>query len=256
MNSITAISADDLPRHSEFVGARFDQLDMHDILALLARQPMNGPFRYIVTPNVDHIVRLDKDPEIYSPLYNEAWLSVCDSRILQLLARKSGLDLPVIPGSDLTKALFESVIDPMEAVNVIGGDDEVIEAVRRKYGLRNLNSHMPPMGLKSKPEAIAACAGFIADHPARFTFICVGSPQQEIVAQAAMAHPDAKGIGLCVGASLDFIAGKQKRAPEWMQKNRLEWLYRLMSEPGRLWKRYLVDGPRIFKIWWDWRKDG
>jgi len=159
----------------------------------------NHGFRYIVTPNVDHLVRLHNEPEVYGPLYAASWLSVCDSRILELLAKVSGI--------------------PLSA------------------------------GMRRKPEAIAAAAQFIADNPARYTFICVGSPQQEMLAKAALERGDCVGLGLCVGASLEFLAGRIKRAPKWMQQYRLEWLFRLASEPQRLWKRYLVEGPKIFWLW-------
>ena len=108
------------------------------------------------------------------------------------------------------------------------------------------------MGLRNKPEAIADCAQFVADHPARYVFICVGSPQQEMVAKACLDRGDCVGLGLCVGASLDFIGGRVLRAPKWMQQLRLEWFYRLISEPKRLWKRYLLEGPKIFWLWAKW----
>ena len=235
-----------------FCGVRFDDLDAAQTLRRCADITLADPFRFIVTPNVDHVVRMNIEPDVFNPLYGAAWLSVCDSRILQLLAKISGPQLHAVPGSDLTAALFADVIEPNEAVNVIGGDDAVIKAVTKRYGLRNLRHHQPPMGLRKKPEAVAAAAKFIKDNTARFTFICVGSPQQEMVAKAALESGQAKGLGLCVGASLDFLAGKVKRAPKWMQKTRLEWLYRLASEPKRMWRRYLIEGPKIFIIWAKW----
>jgi len=235
-----------------FCGVRFDDLDAAATLKRCADITTVDTFRFIVTPNVDHVVRLNQEPDVFKPLYAAAWLSVCDSRILQLLAKISGPSLHAVPGSDLTAALFAKVIDPSEPVNVIGGDDDVISAVVKRYGLNRMQHHQPPMGLRKKPEAVAAAAKFIADNPARFTFICVGSPQQEMVAKAALETGNAKGLGLCVGASLDFLAGKVKRAPAWMQKTRLEWLYRLASEPKRMWRRYLMEGPKIFVIWAKW----
>ena len=237
---------------STFCGVRFDDLDMAQTIERCADVTTQDPFRFIVTPNVDHVVRLNKETDVFKPLYKAAWLSVCDSRILQLLAKISGPTLHAVPGSDLTAALFADVIDPNEPVNVIGGDDDVIDKVINRYGLTRMQHYQPPMGLRRKPDEVAKAAKFIADNPARYTFICVGSPQQEMVAKAALEHGAAKGLGLCVGASLDFLAGKVKRAPTWMQKARLEWLYRLASEPGRMWKRYLVEGPKIFIIWAKW----
>lgn len=240
------------PRSYEFVGATFDPLTPVQTLSRCKWITPQHGFRYLVTPNVDHIVRLTKEPEVYKPLYEKAWISVCDSRILELLANFSAIPLIAVPGSDLTAQLFDNVINPDEPVNVIGATAAMIADLKSKYGHTNINHHVPPMGLRSNPDAIDAAAQFIADHPSRYTFICVGSPQQEMVAKAALERGDCIGLGFCVGASLEFLTGRIKRAPEWMQKRRLEWLYRLISEPGRLWKRYLIEGPKIFAIWLKW----
>ncbi|MBL4852868.1 MAG: WecB/TagA/CpsF family glycosyltransferase [Robiginitomaculum sp.] len=243
----------------EFCGTLFDTLSPVETLERCKSVKVTDNFRYIVTPNVDHIVRLNKEPDVFKPLYKPAWLCVCDSRILELLAKFSGIKLPAVPGSDLTAQLFDNVIKADDPVNVIGADPDVIEKVIARYGLTHLAHHQPPMGLRRNVEAIDTAAKFIVDNPANYTFICVGSPQQEMVAKAALERGDAKGLqakglGLCVGASLDFLAGKIKRAPKWMQKTRLEWLHRLASEPGRMWKRYLVEGPKIFIIWYKWQR--
>ncbi len=242
------------PRSYEFLGANFHPLDPVQTLSRAKWMTAEKPFRYIVTPNVDHIVRLTKEPDVFKPLYKDAWLSVCDSRILEALAAKSNIPLKAVPGSDLTQQLFDNVITPEDTITVIGADEEIIGIVKAKYGLTKVNHHEPPMGLRRKPEAVKACAEFILNNPARYVFICVGSPQQEMVAKAAMELEGTVGLGLCVGASLDFLGGRTKRAPKGMQQARMEWLFRLMSEPKRLWRRYLVDGPRIFLIWHQWRK--
>jgi exopolysaccharide biosynthesis WecB/TagA/CpsF family protein len=109
------------------------------------------------------------------------------------------------------------------------------------------------MGLKHKPGAVVRAAAFAAAQSSRFTFICVGAPQQETIAYAIAQHGDARGVGLCVGAALDFLSGNAKRAPQWMRALGLEWLYRLGSEPGRMWKRYLVTGPKVFSLFAEWR---
>ena len=236
----------------EFLGTNFMPLTLEQTQSLVAKRDPSEPFKYVVTPNVDHIVRLWKETKTYKPLYDGAWLSVCDSRILEILSKLSRQQLSPVPGSDLTARLLHHEIKPDEPVNVIGGDDEIIATMRRDFDLTNLNQHEPPWGLKNKPDAIEACAEFVAQNPARFTFICVGSPQQEMVAQACEARGDCVGLGLCVGASLEFLTGRVKRAPLWMQKARIEWLHRLASEPKRLWKRYLVEGPKIFGIWLRW----
>lgn len=240
------------PRSYEFLGAQFEPLSPMQTLERAKWITLQHGFRYIVTPNVDHIVRMWKEPDVFKPLYEASWLSVCDSRILELLANFNGIPLKAVPGSDLTEQLFDNVIESNTPINVIGGDADVIAKVKARYGLSNVNVHTPPMGMRHKPDAIAQAAQFVADHPARYTFICVGSPQQEMVAKACLERGDCIGLGLCVGASLDFLAGRQRRAPKWMQRARMEWLFRLLSEPRRMWKRYLVDGPRIFAIYLRW----
>jgi exopolysaccharide biosynthesis WecB/TagA/CpsF family protein len=239
-------------RSYDFIGATFDPLTPIQTLARAKWMTADHGFRFIVTPNVDHLVRLAKEPEIFKPLYEASWLSVCDSRILELLAAFSGIPLKAVPGSDLTQQLFDNVISADDTINVIGADEDIIEKVKSIYGLEKINLHQPPMGMRHKPESIAAAADFIARNPARYTFICVGSPQQEMVAKACLDRGDCIGLGLCVGASLDFLGGRTKRAPDWMQSLRLEWLFRLVSEPRRLWKRYLLEGPKIFFLWIKW----
>jgi len=186
----------------EFLGTRFMPLTLEQTRQHISVVSKPAPFKYVVTPNVDHIVRLWRETETYKPLYDGAGLSVCDSRILEILAKLSGIPLSPVPGSDLTAQLFKHNIKTDEPVNVIGADTEIIDHLRRTFNLTQLNHHQPPWGLKNKPDAIAECAQFVAENPARFTFICVGSPQQEMVAQACEARGDCLGMGLCVGASL------------------------------------------------------
>ena len=241
-------------RTFEFLGAEFHPLDPVQTLSRAKWMTVQTPFRYIVTPNVDHIVRLTKEPHVYKPLYDAAWLSVCDSRILELMANSSDIPLKAVPGSDLTQQIFDNILTKDDDITVIGADKEIIEIIKDKYDVGNIYHHEPPMGLRKKPEAVAKCAQFIKEHPARYVFICVGSPQQEMVAKAAAELEGTYGLGLCVGASLDFLAGRTKRAPKWMQQARMEWLYRLASEPKRLWRRYLIEGPKIFLIWQNWKR--
>lgn len=240
-------------RHIWFLNSAFDKIDLDVALTRISERKASKPFAFVVTPNVDHLVRLETDT-VLATLYAQAWLTVCDSRVLELIGRFSGEKIDVTPGSDLTARLFDKVIDPDETVTIIGASSDVIDAVTARYGLTDVRWHEPPMGLRHSREALEDCARFVAENPARFIFMCVGSPQQELVAEACLDRGDCTGLGLCVGASLDFLGGKTERAPEWMQRSRLEWMHRLASEPRRMWRRYLVDGPKVFLLWRRWRK--
>jgi len=236
-----------------FLGLEFSGLDLDQAIdAVTARASIDCAFAYVVTPNVDHVVGLSSEPA-RRPLYESAWMTLNDSNILKRLGKRVGLSLPVATGADLAERLFDGVIDHREPVTIIGGDKAMIEELKRRYALTDVRWHRAPMGLKQKPEAIVKAAAFAAAQPSRFTFICVGAPQQELIAYAIAQRGDAMGVGLCVGAALEFLSGQTQRAPVWMRKAGLEWFYRLASEPGRLWKRYLVTGPKVFSLFAAWR---
>lgn len=233
-----------------FVGVGFDLLTMDAVLERLVAVTAERPYGYVVTPNVDHAVRLD-DPDQAKELkhiYEGADLSLCDSRIIAHLARLSGITLPVVPGSDLTSALLVEVIRAGDRIAVVGGDTDMMSDLGRRFPGVELLHHEAPMGLRSNEAARVGAARFIAEARARFTFIAVGSPQGEMIAGAVRAFPGATGMALCIGASLDFITERQRRAPKLMQKLSIEWMHRLASDPRRMWRRYLVEGPRIFLL--------
>ena len=97
------------------------------------------------------------------------------------------------------------------------------------------------------PVGVEECLRFVENEsPFRFCILAVGCPQQEILAKALQSRGRARGLALCVGASINFMTGVERRAPKWIQHAGFEWLYRLLNDPGRLAKRYLVRGPRIF----------
>jgi len=239
----------------DFMGFHFDPLDLDSAVRIVAaRARARDPFQYVVTPNAAIAVARHQEPDTFAPLLENAALVLNDSRILQMLGGFSGLTLPVACGSDLTERLFESEIDSDEEIVLIGGDAALAKAVARRYHLTKLRHHVPPMGLRSNTQAVADAAAFAARAKARFTFIAVGCPQQEIVAKAIKDRGDAIGIGLCIGASLEFLAGAKQRAPKWVQHMRLEWLHRLLSEPGRLWRRYLLGIGPLLSAWRAWER--
>ena len=203
-------------------------------------------YGFVVTPNVDHFIRCQEDPG-FRDLYRAAAFVLLDSRFAARLVRLTHhIDLPVCPGSDLTAALFES-IKPDDPIVLIGGRPEQIEHLRRRFGLRAVQHYNPPMGFIRDPAAVETCLQFIEQAaPFRFCFLAVGSPQQEKLAKALKERGRARGLALCVGASLDFLTGGERRAPRWMQQAGLVWSYRLLQNPRRLASRYLVRGPRFF----------
>jgi exopolysaccharide biosynthesis WecB/TagA/CpsF family protein len=244
------------PPAQRLLKVRFDALELEGLLARLAGRDAAAPFAYVVTPNVDHVLRLqDAGPGLHAA-YERALFSVCDSRILRRLAAWKGMRLDLAAGSDLVAALFGRVVGPDTAVTMIGGTEEVAQGLRERYGLRRLAHHNPPQGFIEDASELARCVEFVVAHPARFVLLCVGFPRQEIVAARLAETAGATGLGLCVGAAAEFLTGVKRRAPGWMQRAHLEWLHRLLSEPRRLWRRYLLEAPRIFLLFWRLPRQG
>jgi N-acetylglucosaminyldiphosphoundecaprenol N-acetyl-beta-D-mannosaminyltransferase len=227
---------------------RFMTLDFADgdRPALLARVAAMArePYGYVVTPNVDHVVKL-MDGRVEPEVYDGAALKVCDSRILAHLARLRGKMLAVYPGSDMTADLLASPVAKGLTIGVFGPDPAAFDDLTALYPDRRFTFIEAPM-------LTPGTAGWIAavDAAARADWdvllACVSFPKQERFAHALRAAGRETGVALCVGASVDFLTGRQQRAPGLYQQLSLEWLHRLLSQPRRMFRRYVIEGPAIF----------
>lgn len=226
-------------------------LDTYDVKGFIRRVHGLGAtvLAYAVTPNVDHLIRLHDDPD-FRLTYGAADFVLLDSRVLAKLIRWTRRkSVPVCPGSDLVAELFGTEIKPSDPIVVLGGSDSQAQRLREKFCLLDLRHFNPPMGFVHRPEELERAVRFIEDQsPFRFCFLAVGSPQQEKVAYVLKQRDRARGLVLCVGASINFVTGEERRAPKWVQKLSFEWAYRLFRDPRRMASRYLVRGPRVFGI--------
>jgi N-acetylglucosaminyldiphosphoundecaprenol N-acetyl-beta-D-mannosaminyltransferase len=234
-------------RSIDFLGCRFDIASIEEAVRDILAET-GGPFKYVVTPNVHHMVRLLEEPATMQPLYERAWRVFCDSRVLSRLAWFSGRCLPVITGSDLTARLIALAGEQRLTIALIGPTAAACAALGSRYPGVNVVFHTPPMGFIKSEHEVQKCVDFVVKTQAPLSFLAVGMPQQEILARHIADHSQARGVGLCIGASIDFLTGKQRRAPVWVQKAGLEWLHRLLSDPRQLASRYLIECPRIFYL--------
>jgi len=231
---------------ADVAGMPFDLVTESLVDDAIRNRPPEATFEYVVTPNVDHVVKNHRLG--LRTLYDDAWLSVCDSRILARLARIVGVEFPdVITGSDLTRRLIERYVVNGDRISVIGCDSANVERLRALLPGVTIYHYNPPMGFIHDESEIERAVAFVVAHPSRFVFFAVGAPQQEKLA-ARVRERGASGIGLCVGASILFVLGVEVRAPRWIQALHLEWLFRLLQSPRRLWRRYLIDDPLIFGL--------
>lgn len=238
----------------DFLGFRFDALTMEQAVAWVEERAQGARFAYVVTPNVDHAVMLgEAGAEPWRAAYRAAVagadLVLNDSRILARLARLSRLELPVTPGSDLTRELIARAAGRTGSVALVGGSTGELAWLRAALPNWGVEHYDPPMGVRDDPAAQAAIAAFVEAAGAELVLFAIGAPQSEIVAHTIARRGRARGVGLCIGASIEFLSGAKRRAPRWMQRAGLEWLFRLVSEPRRLWRRYLIRGPRVFRLW-------
>lgn len=230
------------------LGLDFADLSLGGVLGWLVARPVDAAFGYVVTPNADHLVRMQRQP-LLRPLYRDALLRLLDSRVVARAAKAAGLAAPeVVPGSDLTAQLVAQVIDPAEPITILGMEAEAKVALAQRWRLRRVAHYNPPMGFERDPALMEQAVRFIEENPARFTFLAVGSPRQCKVAHAVTMRGRARGVGLCIGASLLFLSGHERRAPRPVQQAGLEWAWRLAQDPRRLAWRYLVDSPVVLRL--------
>ena len=249
------MSAATLPT-SDFLNLRFDVGSEVAFLARIAALARADGFSFVATPNVDHMIRLhEEENPATSPLwaaYRRAALTICDSRILTRLAVRSGIDLPAVPGSDLTARIVHSQEFAGMQCHVIGGDAAMLAALQRQFPGLRWSQFEPPHNVLRDPAAQQAIVRSVTAARADVTFMAIGSPQSELVCAQILDAGAARGVALCIGASLEFVTGVKRRAPAVLQRLSLEWLFRLATEPRRLWRRYLIVAPRIFTIWKRW----
>ena len=242
-------STEPKPNAYSMQGIPLSNLNAEQIAQWLKDEKFSG-LQYVITPNVDHLVRYAAAGNIaFIQAYDEASIAVLDSRVLQLAIKYiHRVTLPLLPGSDLTEYLFKSGVICHRKVAIIGGGAKAVARVQEKFRLQTFFHYNPPMGFINKPDEIERCIEFVRHHQPEVLFLAVGSPRQEILAHRLKQLVDFPCKAFCIGASIDFLIGKEKRAPAWMQKLALEWLYRFIKDPKGKFVRYFVDGPRILGL--------
>ncbi len=236
----------------QFLGLPFCLLSQQQAVRLLIDR-CGPPYRYVVTPNAFNVVTAYDNPETLLPIYRGAWLSLCDSRVVRGLARLERLSLPLVTGSDLVAALL-SMLDSFDpgrpSVNlaIVGPPPALAQDLRTRYPNLRLDILPAPFGLATDAQARLAVARACVAASWDILLLCLGEPTQALIAQQIAELGRTSGVALCVGAAIDFLAGKRRRAPLLLQKLGLEWAYRLAQEPRRLWRRYLLESPNIFRI--------
>ena len=195
----------------------------------------------LFTLNLDHVVKRRVSPD-FVQAYGRATFVSADGWPLVRLARQQGATIERVTGADLVLPVCEAARDEGLPLFFFGATNESLalaatELTRRFPGLVIAGMEAPPLGFDPLSDAAAAAGGRIGASGARFCFVALGAPKQEMFAdRMALICPH---VGfLCIGAALDFISGGQRRAPKIWQAARIEWLWRLSHNPRRLAGRY------------------
>lgn len=208
--------------------------------------------RYICVTSVHGVIMAQDDPEVAKYL-NEADIATPDGMPVVWALRSFGHSQQQrVYGPTLMLEICRSAEQNGDRIFLYGGRQDtlplLVDSLLDKFPrLRIAGSYSPPFRPLTAEEDQAVCDS-IAESQADIVFVGISTPKQERwMYEHRGCFPGVTLIG--VGAAFDFHAGRTKQAPSWMQRNGLEWLFRLSSEPGRLWRRYLLITPRFIPLW-------
>ncbi len=212
--------------------------------------------RYVVTPNVDHLVLLRDNPP-FQTAYREASLVVADGLPLVLVSRIFGKHIPErVAGSDLVPALFDAA-DPRRPLRVflLGAAPGVAERAAQRIecswpDVRVAGTYSPPLGFEQNQQENLKILERIAYQRPDVLVVGLGAPKQELWVHTHQRQIQASVV-FCAGATIDFLAGEKKRAPSWIQKMGLEWCHRMLTDPRRLVPRYARDAWVFPQLVWN-----
>lgn len=243
-------------------GIKVDSLDMYGAVNLLSNW-LNVDARlcrYVVTPNTDHIVKLDSNINFRSA-YNKAALILADGFPLVIASKMFGNPLPgTVPGSDLVPALFDYFQNDLAkdlTIFLLGAAPGVADRASLKIQakwprVKVVGTLSPAFGFELDQAECEHICRVVAKSGADLLVLGLGAPKQELWISKYSKQLPVK-VALCVGATIDFLAEEKPRAPIWMRSFGLEWFHRMASEPRRLAGRYLKDAiifPKIILKEW------
>lgn len=220
---------------------RVNMPDQTALIAELTRRFRAGQGFALATINLDHLVKLRVDPD-FRAAYAAQDLVVADGNPIVWLSRLARQPVTLVPGSDLVLPLARLAAAEAMPIALLGTTEAALDAAARHIGAAEPGARIvariaPPMGFDPDSDAAGALLRRIEASGARLCFVALGAPKQERL--AARGRREAQSVGFAsIGAGLDFLAGNQQRAPQWVRRIAMEWAWRMLSAPRRLVPRY------------------
>lgn len=238
------------------LGVAFDNLTLRETVGRIEEMIASRRSHYVVTANVDFLAQASRDLELQHILLN-APLVLCDGTPLVWASRLFGNPLPErVAGADVVPELIRVAAEKKYRLFFLGATEEAntqaVARLRAQYPELEISHYSPPFRPLSKRDDAKIIRQIRADKP-DLLFVAFGCPKAE--KWLATHYPElGVPVAIGVGATIDFLAGRVKRAPLWMQRGGVEWIYRLCQEPRRLFKRYATDlwyfAGAMVRQWW------
>lgn len=215
--------------------------DAATLLSAVRERMRAGEGYALATINLDHLVKLARDPS-FRAVYAAQDLVCADGNPIVWLSKLARKPVSLVPGSDMVLPLAHQAARNGIPIALMGSTDATLAAAAETLraqvqGLQVAICIAPPMGFDPTGSEARRILEDLAASGAKLTFIALGAPKQEIFAAYGRGLVPDMGFA-SIGAGLDFLSGRQTRAPQWVRKIQMEWAWRMLSNPRRLVKRY------------------
>lgn len=240
-----------------FMNTKVDNFTMNEAIEAIDRLIQQDKNGYVVTPNIDHIVRLETDENLQR-VYADADVILTDGKPMIWMSKLYGTPIKEkVSGSDLFPRLCKLAAEKNYRVFLLGAAEGVaVKAasnLQKKFpGLMIAGTYSPPFGFEKDEEEIQHIIQIVTAAKPHILIVGLGCPKQENFIYNYRNELKVP-VSLGLGASIDFEAGILKRAPKWMADHGFEWLYRVAQDPKRMAKRYFVDDVKIIRLFFKYK---
>ena len=235
-----------------FLNTYIDNLTAKEAKEVVNQLIQEDGYHYVVTPNSDIVVKMQDDAELKN-ICDNADLILTDGMIVVKIARWFGKPIKErVCMTDFVWDVCDLADEKGYKIFLFGGKEDVLEKatenIRSHYPKLNIvDSYSPPFGFENDKAKLERANKRISESGADILIVFLGCPKQEKFIYQNMDKYKVP-ISFTMGGCVDFLAGQVKRAPKWMQRAGLEWFYRFLQEPKRMFKRYFIDYMRIFSM--------
>lgn len=229
-----------------------NNVSMNETIQEIERLIAQDKKSYVVPINVDVVIKMEHDSYLRE-IVDKADLVLVDGKPLIWVSQIYKMPIKQkISGSDLVPLLCETAATKGYSIYILGGKDGVADKAKKKIiqqwpNINIVGTYAPPFGFEKDEKELSEINERIAKAKPDILIVCFGCPKQEKYIYENIRHYNAK-VSICAGATVDFLAGNVKRAPKWMSEHGLEWFYRFLQEPRRLFKRYFIDDLKIIRL--------